>query len=179
MTGAELRVAGDAVCVALCLVAAIFDVRRRRIPTFLTVPGLCAGLALAAISGGYDLAAAATAAALLGGLFALFAAVGGVGWGDVKLMAAVGALLGWPLPAWPLVLYALVYTALVGGVLAVVVSLRQRRLGAALRGILTMARRRRVDQEAGSGVAIPYGLAIALGALWAVAARYVPALLLG
>ena len=117
------------------------------------------------------------AVVLLGGCFALFALAGGMGWGDVKLMAAVGALLGWPLPAWPLVLYALLYTALAGVVLAVVVAVRKKRLGAALRATLTLPRRGKNKKS--SGVAIPYGLAICIGTLWAVAARCFPGLLLG
>lgn len=171
------RLVGDLLCVALCLAAVVFDLRTRRIPNYLTLPALGAGLLLSVIGGGYDLAGSVMAVVLLGGCFALFALAGGMGWGDVKLMAAVGALLGWPLPAWPLVLYALLYTALVGGLLAVIVAARQKRLGAAFRATLTLPRRGKKKRS--SGVAIPYGLAICIGTLWAVAARYFPMLLLG
>ena len=121
-----------------------------------------------------------TAVVLAAGLLALFAAAGGVGWGDVKLMAAVAALLGWPLGSWTLVLHALLYTALVGGVLAVLTALRRRRLGAALRSVATIARRRRDGEgDRGSGVTVPYAVAIAAGAAWAILGRYLPEVLLG
>jgi Flp pilus assembly protein protease CpaA len=173
------RIVGDAVCLVLCAAAAAIDLRTHRIPNALTLPALAAGLLMAATGGAYDLAGAAIAALLLGGLFALFALVGGVGWGDAKLMAAVGALLGWPLVGWPIVLHALAYTAIAGGVVALGFALRRRRLRATFRGILAMARQRRVQAEASSGVVIPYALAIALGSAWAIVGRYVPALLLG
>jgi prepilin peptidase CpaA len=175
---AELRLVGDLLCVVLCLLSAGFDLRTRRIPHFLTMPALAAGFVLSFLGGGvYGLAGAALAVLLLAGVLALFAAAGGVGWGDVALMAAVGALLGWPLPAWPLVLYALLYTALVGGALAIVVAARQHRLRAALKAAVTLPRAG--GQKQGSGVTIPYGVAIAAGTLWAVAGRYLPSLVIG
>ena len=55
--------------------------------------------------------------------------LGATGAGDVKLMAAVGAIVG---PA--VVLKAFLFTAVAGGVLAVAVALRRRRLAATLAG---------------------------------------------
>lgn len=174
------RLVGDLLCVVLCLTSAGFDLRSRRIPHALTLPALVAGLVLSVVGGGgYGLAGAALAVLLLAGLLAIFAAAGGVGWGDVALMAAVGALLGWPLPAWPIVLYALLYTTLAGGAIAVIAALRQRKLGAALKAAVKLPGRRGGEAATGSGVTIPYGVAIALGTLWAVVGRYVPQILIG
>jgi prepilin peptidase CpaA len=173
----ELRVVGDVLCLLLCVGAAIFDLRTRRIPNALTLPAVVVGIALALWGGWYDLAGAVMAVVLLGGVFALFAAAGGLGWGDVKLMAAVGALLGWPLQAWAMVLYALLYTAICGGLLAVVVAALQRRLGAALKATVALPRRDR--EKKNSGVTIPYGVAIGVGTLWAIGARYLPMIQLG
>src|SRR5437868_15416979 len=55
--------------------------------------------------------------------------LGATGAGDVKMMAAVGALVG---PA--LTVSAFLFTAIAGGVLAVAVALRRRRLGASIAG---------------------------------------------
>ena len=60
-------------------------------------------------------------------------ALGATGAGDVKLMAAIGSLVG---PV--LVVKAFLFTALAGGVLAVVVALRRRRLRETLAGTARM-----------------------------------------
>ena len=71
---------------------------------------------------------------------------GATGAGDVKLFAAVGALLG-PAP----IATAFLYTAIAGGVLAVVVALRRRRLRQTLERhgalVATAAAERRGDRE--------------------------------
>ena len=171
------RLLADLLCVGLCVSAAVCDLRSRRIPDWLTLPALAMGLALSVTAGVSSLVGALLAAGLCGGALALFALGGGLGWGDVKLMAAVGALLGWPLPSWSLVLYALIYTALIGGGVAVIVAFYEKKLAAALKATVAWPRRRRV--QARSGVTIPYGVAIALGTIWAVATRYFPQLLVG
>lgn len=76
--------------VALC----VYDVRERRLPNWLTVPGAAVVLA-AAVATGRGVPSATGAVAL----FALYltvylAAPGAMGGGDVKLAAGVGALTG-------------------------------------------------------------------------------------
>ena len=176
MSSIHIRVLGDIVCVVVCLTAAAFDLRTRRVPDVLTLPALVTGLLLSWSGGGYSFATAVIAAVLLGGLPAMLAAGGGMGWGDVKLMAAVGALLGWPTAAWAIVLYVLLFTGFAGGAIAVVAAARRGRTRAALRGVLTLHRGPGHDQER-SGVFVPYAVAICVGACWAVAGRYVPELL--
>lgn len=105
---------------ALGLAASALDVTTRRVPNALTIGAAAAGLAAQAIAGGaagLGMAAAgcATGLALLLPWFAL----GGMGGGDVKLLAAFGAWLGPAGTTW-----AAFYAALLGGVLALVVAAR-------------------------------------------------------
>jgi prepilin peptidase CpaA len=93
--------------------------------------------------------------------------LGATGAGDVKLMAAVGALVG---PA--LVVNAFLFTALAGGVLAVIVAARRRRLSATVAGtarlIATPTEARKDIKAAPAGSRFAYGPAIAAGSLIAV-----------
>ena len=121
------------VLVALALgvgTGAFIDLRTRRVPNALTIPLAVAGLACAAggISG-LTIRAALFGLAL--GLLLMLPGYvfGATGAGDVKLLAAAGAWLG---PAH--VGVAFLYTAIVGGVLALVVARRRRRLGLTLEG---------------------------------------------
>ena len=80
----------------LASIAAVMDFRVWRIPNWLTVPGFVLGLVVWTGLAGF----AGFKASLLGFafgfgiLFVLFA-LGGGGGGDVKLLGAVGAWLGW------------------------------------------------------------------------------------
>lgn len=164
---------------ALCVPAAWWDVRTRRIPNALVVSGLAAALGLRAAFGtgafGAGLAGAALGLAVTLPLFAL----GGMGGGDVKLLAAVGAFLG---PArLPL---ALLVTALLGGFLALFAVVRRRALGRTLSNLggtlraaaLALAARNRaalrtaLPKPGPDAVTIPYGVPIAAGALLGVLA---------
>ena len=90
--------------------------------------------------------------------------IGATGAGDVKLLAALGTLLG---PK--AVLFAFVYSAIAGGVLAVVVAMQRRTLD------VTMARTAMLVRSRGANVAeierttsnnrFAYAPAIAIGAL--------------
>jgi prepilin peptidase CpaA len=154
-----------AALVALVGAAAWTDVRVRRIPNALTMSGFLVALALHSFAGG-----GAVVGALLGAGLALLVslplfALGGMGGGDVKLLAAVGAFLG---PQ--ALLVALFVTALAGGLMAVVAL----RVGMDLPILLaaTGAAWTRAAPEAPISPApaarkatIPYGVAIAVGAL--------------
>ncbi|MEX1127360.1 MAG: A24 family peptidase [Vicinamibacterales bacterium] len=114
---------------AVGLVAAtVIDLRSRRIPNELTAAMTGIGIALA-VSGTSGLSLGASLAGFFLGLLLMMPgyALGATGAGDVKLMAGVGALVG---PA--LVLPAFLFTSVAGGVLAVIVATRRKRLGATL-----------------------------------------------
>jgi len=84
--------------VLVAAVAAVWDARWRRIPKWLTLPALALGLAFHLASGGFGGALLAAAVGLVCGLVLL--QLGAVGGGDVKWLAALGALLGWHLWLW-------------------------------------------------------------------------------
>jgi prepilin signal peptidase PulO-like enzyme (type II secretory pathway) len=75
----------------------IVDMQRKMIPDWLTLPGLLWVLGTSAIWGWPRVADALLGLLLCGGSLLIFAVIsrGAVGGGDVKLMAIIGASLGW------------------------------------------------------------------------------------
>jgi prepilin peptidase CpaA len=120
------------------------DLRRGTIPNWLTAGGVTAGLACGLASEGARGLGWAAAGAVAGfALFFAMHALGGMGGGDVKLMAAFGALLG---PSG--ILMCALLAAVAGGLLA------------AASAIVSPGR-----------PSIPYGPAIVLGAWLALLGR--------
>jgi prepilin peptidase CpaA len=100
-------------------VATLSDLQARRIPNWLVVPFLLTGLAVSTITQGLaglgqSVLGLALAAVVMGGFYLL----GGLGMGDVKLCAAIGAWVG---PSQ--MMMALVAIALAGGGVALVWAL--------------------------------------------------------
>ncbi|MCB1019651.1 MAG: prepilin peptidase [Bryobacterales bacterium] len=100
--------------VAVGLMASAEDLWRREISNVVTASAFVVGVVLNGYLDGWD----GVVSSLLGGVigfavFLLFFVVGGMGGGDVKLMAAFGAIIGKEQ-----VITAAVMTALVGGVMA-------------------------------------------------------------
>jgi prepilin peptidase CpaA len=166
--------------VALCAAAAgavWFDVRERRLPNALTVGALVAALLLRAPQGLDALGGGLLGALLAFGLALPFFLVGGLGGGDVKFLTAVGAFLG-PRDLW----FALFVMAMVGGVMAIVVIVRNRAFGQTainLRAIFSTlgkgsftgwkseGSKSAVTLDTPGVLTVPYGVAIAAGALTA------------
>lgn len=182
-----LVVVPDAICMLMCAWAVATDLKRYEIPNWLTLGGMLFGPVLnAALAGWYFGSLRGAGIGLLGSLggellmllvFGLFGTIGFVGMGDVKLSAAVGALLGWPLA-----LVALAYITVCGGVLAVAFAIGRHEIGQVLHNIRTIAgrsfRHRRSPSDpplAAPLHRIPYALAIFMGVAWTVLGRYVPA----
>lgn len=95
------------------VVVTFTDLRSRRIPNWIVLPFLAAGVVVAGWTHGWSgighsLAGLATGAVLFGVLWFM----GGMGMGDVKLAAAVGAWIG---PSQ--LLLALVLTGIAGGIM--------------------------------------------------------------
>lgn len=100
--------------VAVLAVATTTDLKWRRIPNWLTGPFLVAGFVASGwLHGWHGLGASAEGMALGLLVYGTLFLLGGMGAGDVKLCAALGAWLG---PNQLLI--AIILTALVGGVMA-------------------------------------------------------------
>jgi prepilin peptidase CpaA len=157
--------------VALCVAS---DVRTRRIPNLLCGIGMAVGLVLNGIYfGSQGLLASG------GGLLATVAlllfpfAMGGIGGGDVKMMGAIGALMG--LHAG---FVALLVGLAFGGAVMTVHLARRRRLGQTLLTVSTMVSASfvggsldplRVSAAQPGAITLPYSVPLGLGAIAALA----------
>lgn len=83
------------ILIILLLTASFFDAKEKRIPNFLTFPVIFTGLILNIIMNGLDGITFSFYGFLIGlAIFFIPFALGLMGAGDVKLMAAIGALMG-------------------------------------------------------------------------------------
>jgi prepilin peptidase CpaA len=105
--------------------AAVIDLRTRRVPNAVTLSIATVGMAIAASGVGRVSVAAAIGGAVVGVLLLMPGHIfGGTGAGDVKLLGALGTLLG---PA--ATLTAFLATAVTGGVMALAIAVHRRRTG--------------------------------------------------
>ena len=171
------------ILLTLVLGAAVYDVRYRRIPNWLTVSGVLAGLAINAFRGRGDVRPGwpGVRLSLLGlavafGIYVVLYALRAMGAGDVKLMAAVGAMVGWE--NW---FGIFVFSALVGGVMAIILIIRKKRLAKTFwnlgfilsemkRGKPAYLGREELDVKSPKAVGLPHGAVIAVGTLFFLAA---------
>jgi prepilin peptidase CpaA len=119
---------------ATSVTACVWDLRTRRIPNALTFSAALLGLLVqlfVAGPGGALTAVGGWAVGLL--LFLPFFMLGGMGGGDVKLLAALGAFLG-PRD----IVWLAVYSSIAGGVLAVIVAGIKGYLVTAVRNVAAM-----------------------------------------
>ncbi len=153
------------------MTAVYTDIRWKKIYNKLTFPAAAAGLLLNGLQSGWmGVCFSAKGFAVAFGVMLTLALLtgGGIGGGDIKLMAAVGALRGSPFVFW-----AMLYTAVVGGLIAVVYLLFKGLLKHTLQNIAVTLFQKSMgassDMAAASkGGRLSYALAIALGTLGAV-----------
>jgi prepilin peptidase CpaA len=165
-----LPLASASLLALLVLVAAIYDIRFRRIPNWLVLTGFCLGIALNtyfAHVNGFLLSLLGAALALA--VYLPFFALRAMGAGDVKLMIAIGAFVG--AKNW-LILFLM--TALLGGILAICLLLMRGGLARAFKNVLfilgQLVRFRMphhgdpaLDVTHPHAVTLPHGVSIALG----------------
>jgi prepilin peptidase CpaA len=147
------------IAILVGLAATINDLARREIANWIPVAALVAGTAWQISQHGWRGGLLALGGAAAGfAVFLVFYLLGGMGGGDVKLMAGFGALLG----AGRL-LEAALWTAGVGGVLAVL-TIGYKTLRRALRGGASpVPAGPQTAEERQAADSIPYAPAITLG----------------
>lgn len=144
------------------------DLRTRKIPNYLTLGAALAGLAYNLAVFGWGGLGTSMSGLLLGfGLLILPYLLGGLGAGDVKALAALGAWLG---PTGTLYLFC--YMAIAGGLLSLAVMIWKGFLWQKIRQVWVYLLNLLLCQGRGKTVAsppmqlikgIPYGVAMALG----------------
>lgn len=131
------------IILAVCVVT---DIRKRKIYNKVIFPALAVAFISSIILDGLSGLGTSTIGFLVGFILLLIPYIlGGMGAGDVKLMALIGALKGYEF-----VIESFIYTALIGGVLAI--------------GVIII----RGGFKKSLGVGMPYGVAIAGGAILAL-----------
>ncbi|WP_409226787.1 A24 family peptidase [Gudongella sp. SC589] len=118
----------------LVTVSSYHDVTSKRIPNFITIPVILWGLLTYTVFDGYAGLKFSGLGFLVGlGVFLVPYILGGMGGGDVKLMAAIGALKGWRF-----VLYTTVYTGLAGGVIVILILIKEKKLWITLKRVVAI-----------------------------------------
>jgi len=163
---------GEILLGILVAIAAVFDIRYRRIPNWLVLAGLVVGIAWNVYSSGLSGLAHASEGLGLGFIlyFPLYL-LRARGAGDVKLLAAVGAITGPGNCFWIFLL-----TAVLGGLIAVILLLFRGRVrqtffnvGWIVRDLLHLRAPYKssdeLDVTTNKGLRLPHGAMIAVGAI--------------
>ena len=156
--------------VAVTVAAALVDFRSRKIPNWLTVPAIAAGITLRTVLGGWPGAKASLEGVGLALLILLpLVLLRALGAGDWKLMGAVGAFLG-PI----LFLFVLFGSIMVSGLMATVEMARSKRtketfrnMVVLVRGFVTFGLRKdpEISLDNPKLMKLPFGVAVALSTI--------------
>ncbi len=171
----------EAVLLTLVLGAAIYDVRYRRIPNWLSVGGVLIGVALNAFlyQGWPGLRYSLTGLLVGFGIYFVLYALRAMGAGDVKLMGAVGSMVGWE--NWAGIF---IVTAIIGGAMGLILVMVRKRtmktlfnvgfiLSEMKSGRPAYVANEELDVSHPKALGLPHGAVIAIGTLFflAVTAR--------
>jgi prepilin peptidase CpaA len=156
----------------LAMSAAITDLKQNCIYNWQTYGAAALGLCLNFWGGGWQ-ALLWSASGLVVGFALLFPfyLFGGFGAGDVKFLAAIGALEGAVFALW-----AMAYAALIGGVMAFTVMIWKGVFWKTIKRCFYLMHHPFLaskELEASPQIVLPYGLAIAVGCCWALLALQV------
>lgn len=154
------------------VVAAVIDGRQLKVPNWLTFPMILSGwLASGIIYGWGGLGASLWGTAIGLGLLLPAYAIGGMGAGDVKLLAGVGAWVGASQTFW-----AFIVSAIIGAIIAVVMVAvsrkwqhHQKQFFGILSEILVIRSPSKLSEIAAERkptmMLLPYGIPIAIGTI--------------
>ncbi|HYW42164.1 MAG TPA: prepilin peptidase [Bryobacteraceae bacterium] len=170
----------EAILLTLVLGAAVYDVRYRRIPNWLTVGGAAIGIAMNTFlyQGWPGLRFALLGLGVAFGVYLALYALRAMGAGDVKLMAAVGSMVGWQ--DW---FGIFIVTAILGGIMALILVVVKKRLAKTLwnvgyilsemkSGRPAYLGKEELDVKNPRAVGLPHGAVIAVGTLFFLALAF-------
>lgn len=161
------------------VIAAVYDIRYRRIPNWLTLSGILAGFGLNALLYGVSgLAIAGKGMGLAFCVYFFLYLLHAIGAGDAKLMAGVGAIAG--AANWFLIF---IFTALLGGVFAIILLFAKHRAKKTLWNVgyllyeLSHFRapylaHEELDVKNPKAARLPHGFTIAVGTAVYIAAKW-------
>jgi prepilin peptidase CpaA len=152
--------------IILTVIASAVDVRKKKIPNWLSVPGIVLGIGANTVAGGWPgCKASLLGAGLALGLLLPLVLLRALGAGDWKLMGAVGAFLGWQM-----MLVVLLFSILMAGLLAMFVMMGTGKVVATfkniwvlLKGFVTFGLRpnREISLDNPALMKVPFGVAVA------------------
>ena len=167
----------EALLLLVVLGAAVYDVRYRRIPNWLSMSGVLLGLGLNAFlyQGWPGVRLSLQGLGMGFGVYFLLYMVRAMGAGDVKLMAAVGAIIGWR--DW---FGTFLITAIIGGLMALILVAYKRRVQKTLWNVsfilseLKSGRpaymgKEELDVRSPKALGLPHGAVIAVGTIFFLA----------
>lgn len=158
----------------LVVVSGVLDWRTGKVHNAWLAPMTCVGVIFWTVNGAMDAGASGAwqgfteaGVGFLAGLapFYLIFVMGGLGGGDVKLMAAVGAVSG----SWECVLATAMYSLVIAALMAVVVMVKKglvkRTLGRLLGAALMAGGKVKADLDDEDTPRIPFAVAVAIGGI--------------
>jgi prepilin peptidase CpaA len=159
------------------LLAAVYDVRYRRIPNWLSLSGVLFGLALNTFmyQGWPGMRMSLIGLAVGFGVYFFLYMLRAMGAGDVKLMAAVGAIVGWQ--DW---FGTFLITAMLGGAMALILVASKGRVKKTLwnvgfiisemrSGRPAYMKKEELDVRSPKALGLPHGAVIAVGTIFFLA----------
>lgn len=162
LTVPQAQAASFVILIVLALSVLITDIWKGNIYNLQTYTGCVLGGCLFFLSSGFSGLGTSLLGALAGLCILLpFYLLGGMGAGDVKYLAAIGALKGWYF-----VVITMYYSALIGGFMAIAIIIWKGRFWKTIKStfsILRHPKRKRADDD--DPLFLPYGVAISIGSL--------------